>query len=32
MNYIPYKTKFLREKYTSNSTLDAYLINLGFTK
>lgn len=32
MNYIPYKTKLLREKYTSSSILDSYLNNLGFSK
>lgn len=32
MNYLPYKTKFMKEKITSSSTLDFYLTSLGFNK
>lgn len=32
MNYLPYKTKFLKDKLSSNSILDTYLVNLGFSK
>lgn len=32
MNYIPYKTKFIREKLTTNTKLDEYLVNIGFDK